>query len=451
MTNIWTPASWRQKPCVQMPTYPDNEALKKAEEKLSSVPPLIFAGEVRQLKRQLAKVAKGEAFILQGGDCAEAFDDIKPDNIRDTFKILLQMAVTLTWGAKMPIVKIGRMAGQFAKPRSSDTEVIDGVELPSYRGDIINNFDFSEEARIPDPSKMLEAYYKSASTLNLLRAFAQGGFANLEKIHRWNVDFVSNPAISSRFEDIAARLDETFDFMRACGIDPQSVNQLQETEFYTSHEALLLNYEQALTRKDSLTNDWYNTSAHMLWIGERTRQLDHAHVEFCSGVMNPIGVKVSDKIDGDNLLRLIDKLNPEHEAGKIVLITRMGADKLKEHLPSLIKVMQKEGREVVWTCDPMHANTFKSSTGYKTRSFDNILGEVKAFFDIHNGLGSHAGGVHFEMTGMDVTECIGGSVTVTEEDLHSRYHTACDPRLNAQQSLELAFLLAEELEKTCQK
>lgn len=447
MTNLWTPASWRQNPAVQMPTYPDKEALGKVEQNLAKVPPLVFAGEVRLLKKNLAKVSQGKAFILQGGDCAEAFDDIRPDNIRDTFKILLQMAVTLTWGAKMPIVKIGRMAGQFAKPRSADTEVVNGVELPSYRGDIINAFDFTSEARIPDPNRMLEGYYKSASTLNLLRAFAQGGFADLEKVHRWNVDFVRNPAISNRFENIAMRLDETFDFMRACGIDPQNVTQLQETEFYTSHEALLLNYEQALTRKDSLTGDWYDTSAHMLWIGERTRQIDHAHVEFCSGVQNPIGMKVSHALAPDDLLRLIDKINPQNEEGKMVLITRMGADNLRKHLPTLIKAVQKEGRNVAWICDPMHANTFKSSTGYKTRSFDNILGEVRAFFDVHNDMGTYAGGVHFEMTGTDVTECIGGSLEVTEEDLHSRYHTACDPRLNAQQSLELAFILAEELDE----
>ncbi len=448
MTKYWSPSSWRDCPIVQVPTYPDEKSLKVTEEKLAQVPPLVFAGEVRQLKKQLAKVAKGKAFILQGGDCAEAFESNKPDIIRDTFKLFLQMAVTLTWGAKMPIIKVGRMAGQYAKPRSSDTEIIDGVELPSYRGDIINGFSPTQEERQPDPERMLEAYYKAASTLNLLRAFAQGGFANLEKVHRWNLDFVKDPATASRFSHIASRLDETLDFMRACGIRPGNVQQLTETEFYVSHEALLLSYEEGMTRKDSLTDDWYNTSAHMVWIGERTRQLDHAHIEYCSGIANPVGMKVGPTLGADELLQLVDKLNPENESGKLVLIARMGAKRLKEHLPSLIHKLQKEGRNVIWTCDPMHANTFKSSTGYKTRSFDKILEEVQAFFDVHSQCGSYAGGVHFEMTGMDVTECIGGSHDVTEEDLHSRYHTACDPRLNARQSLELAFLLAQELEES---
>ncbi len=448
MTKYWSPSSWRKCPIVQVPNYLDAEALKQAEDKLAEVPPLVFAGEVRQLKKHLAKVAEGKAFILQGGDCAEAFEDNKPDVIRDTFKLFLQMAVTLTWGAKMPIVKIGRMAGQYAKPRSSDTEVIDGIELPSYRGDIINGFEATNVARQPDPNRMVDAYYKAAATLNLLRAFSQGGFANLEKVHSWNLDFIKDPATSSRFAHISSRLDETLSFMRACGIHPNSVQQLKETDFYVSHEALLLPYEESLTRRDSLTNDWYNTSAHMVWIGERTRQLDHAHIEYCSGIANPVGMKVGPSLEGDELLQLVDKLNPTNEAGKIVLITRMGADKLKTQLPHLIQVLQQKGRHVVWTCDPMHANTFKSSTGYKTRSFDKILEEVQAFFDVHNQCGSHAGGVHFEMTGMDVTECIGGSHDVTEEDLHSRYHTACDPRLNARQSLELAFLLAQELEES---
>ncbi len=448
MTRHWSPSSWRNCPVVQMPNYSDTDGLKAVENKLKQVPPLVFAGEVRQLKKHLAQVAEGKAFILQGGDCAEAFEDNKPDVIRDTFRLFLQMAVTLTWGAKMPIVKIGRMAGQYAKPRSSDTELVDGVELPSYRGDIINGFEADAQARQPDHSRMLDAYYRAASTLNLLRAFAQGGFANLEKVHRWNLDFVHDPATSSRFAHIASRLDETLSFMRACGIHPNSVQQLKETDFYVSHEALLLPYEECLTRQDSLTCDWYNTSAHMVWIGERTRQLDHAHLEYCSGIANPIGLKVGPTLSEDELLQLVDKLNPKNEAGKLVLITRMGAKTLKNRLPQLICALQKEGRNVVWTCDPMHANTFKSSTGYKTRAFDKILEEVQAFFDVHNQCGSYAGGVHFEMTGLDVTECIGGSHDVTEEALHSRYHTACDPRLNARQSLELAFLLAQELEES---
>ncbi len=441
----WSPSSWRQKPVLQIPAYQDQAALHDAEQQLLQVPPLVFAGEVRQLKRQLAKVSRGEAFLLQGGDCAESFDANKADNIRDTFKLMLQMAVTLTWGAKMPIVKVARMAGQYAKPRSSDYEEIDGKMLLSYRGDIINGFEATEEARAADPERMLRAYYQSTSTLNLLRAFSQGGLANLEKIHRWNLDFVQHQAVASQYEDLANKLDEALQFMQACGIHAENVQQLTETEYYVSHEALLLNYEQALTRQDSLSGSWLNTSAHMLWIGERTRQLDGGHVEYCSGIINPIGLKVGPTITADELCALLHKLNPNNEEGKIVLITRMGEERLKEHLPSLIEAVKKEGLHVIWTCDPMHANTFKASSGYKTRSFDKILSEVKAFFDIHKACGSHAGGVHFEMTGLNVTECIGGSIEVTEQDLSSRYHTACDPRLNAEQSLELAFILAEAL------
>ncbi len=443
----WNPHSWRGKKALQMPHYEDQSILEKVEKDLANVPPLVFAGEVRQLKRQLSKVAAGKAFLLQGGDCAESFEDNKADNIRDTFKLMLQMAVTLTWGAKMPIVKVARMAGQYAKPRSSDFEEINGVTLPSYRGDIVNGFAATMEDRRPDPTRMLQAYYQSASTLNLLRAFSQGGLANLEKVHRWNLDFVQQQAVSSKYEDLANKLNEAVQFMRACGIDAENVQQLTETEYYVSHEALLLNYEEALTRQDSLSGSWVNTAAHMLWIGERTRQLDGAHVEYCSGVINPIGMKVSNTLDSDELLQLLDKLNPENEEGKIVLITRMGETILREHLPKLIKAVEREGKNVVWTCDPMHANTFKSASGYKTRSFDKILDEVKAFFDVHHACGSHAGGVHFEMTGINVTECIGGSIEVTEQDLSSRYHTACDPRLNAEQSLELAFILAEALTK----
>ncbi len=444
-SHLWSPASWRQKPVVQMPTYQDQAALKDVQQQLEQVPPLVFAGEVRQLKRQLAKVSNGQAFLLQGGDCAESFEANKADNIRDTFKLMLQMAVTLTWGAKMPVVKVARMAGQYAKPRSSDYEEVGGETLLSYRGDIINGFEATKDARNADPERMLRAYYQSTSTLNLLRAFSQGGLANLEKIHRWNLDFVKHQAVASKYEDLAGKLDEALQFMQACGIYAENVRQLTETEYYVSHEALLLNYEEALTRQDSLSGSWLNTSAHMLWIGERTRQLDGGHVEYCSGVINPIGLKVGPTITIDELCALLQKLNPDNEEGKIVLITRMGEERLHEHLPSLIERIKNEGQHVIWTCDPMHANTFKASSGYKTRSFDKILSEVKAFFDIHKACGTYAGGVHFEMTGLNVTECIGGSIEVTEQDLSSRYHTACDPRLNAEQSLELAFILAEAL------
>lgn len=447
MAQSWSPSSWQKKEALQMPQYEDKERLQKAKEQLSSVPPLVFAEEVRRLKRQLIQVERGEAFILQGGDCAEAFEDNKADNIRDTFKLMLQMALTLTWGAKMPIVKIARMAGQYAKPRSSDYEDVNGQNLPSYRGDIINGFEGTGESRMPDPQRMVEAYYRSATTLNLLRAFSQGGLANLQKVHRWNLDFLTDSPVAERFEKITDQLDQTLSFMEACGMNPDNVQQMTETDYYVSHEALLLHYEEALTRMDSMEGQWLNTSAHMLWIGERTRQQDGAHMEYASGVINPIGLKVGPTLEGDELARLLDKLNPENEEGKIILITRMGEDILKERLPSLIEYLKKEGRKGIWTCDPMHANTFKSSSGFKTRSVDTILNEVKAFFDIHKACGTHAGGVHFEMTGQNVTECIGGAKEVRDEDLYSRYHTACDPRLNAAQSLELAFILSESLSK----
>ncbi|MBC06741.1 class II 3-deoxy-7-phosphoheptulonate synthase [Thalassospira sp.] len=447
MSKSWSIESWRNLPIKQVPSYPDAQALKAVEQELGSYPPLVFAGEARALKEKLGEVAEGKAFLLQGGDCAESFKEFHPNNIRDTFKVMLQMAVVLTYGAACPVVKVGRMAGQFAKPRSSDTETINGVELPSYRGDVVNGIEFTEEARIPDPQRQIRAYNQSAATLNLLRAFAQGGFADLTKIHRWNLSFVDGSPAAERYSKLTTQIDEAVAFMQACGITAESAPQLRETDFYTSHEALLLGYEQALTRQDSLTGEWYDCSSHMLWIGDRTRQADHAHVEFLRGVKNPIGMKCGPTMDEDDLIRLIDILNPENEAGRLTLIARMGADKVFDNLPRLVKRVKAEGRKVVWSCDPMHGNTIKASTGYKTRPFDAILSEVKNFFDVHKAEGTHAGGVHFEMTGTDVTECIGGAREVTEEALSDRYHTHCDPRLNGGQALELAFLMAEMIKK----
>lgn len=443
----WRPDSWRKRPVVQVPDYPDKEVLKRVEEELSSYPPLVFAGEARHLKAQLADVAEGKAFLLQGGDCAESFAEFHPNNIRDTFRVLLQMAVVLTFAASCPVVKVGRLAGQFAKPRSSNTETLDGLELPSYRGDIINGPAFEEEARIPDPNRMLRAYSQAAATLNLLRAFAQGGYANLMSVHRWNLDFVSQSGAGEKYRELADRIGEALNFMEACGINPNDVRQLQGTDFYTSHEALLLGYEQALTRVDSTTGDWYDTSAHMLWVGDRTRQVDGAHLEFLSGISNPIASKVGPTTEVDDLLRLIDKLNPENEAGRLTLITRFGADKVEEHLPRLLRAVQAEGRKVVWSCDPMHGNTQKATGGLKTRPFDRVLKEVRQVFACHRAEGTYAGGIHLELTGQNVTECIGGAVAITEDSLSSRYHTHCDPRLNASQSIELAFLLAEALKE----
>ena len=447
MTKKWSPASWRNKPILQVPEYPDQAQLKQVEKTLSGFPPLVFAGEARALKRGLAKVAAGEAFLLQGGDCAESFQEFHPDNIRDTFKVLLQMAVVLIFGAACPVIKVGRLAGQFAKPRSGDTEEIEGIELPSYRGDIINGIEFDVEKRVPDPNRMIQAYNQSASTLNLIRAFAQGGFADLHQVHQWNMGFVANDAIGERYKDMAERLDEALNFMAACGLTSETTPQLQETDFYTSHEALLLSYEEAMTRIDSLTGDWYDTSAHMLWVGERTRQLDSAHVEFLRGIANPIGAKVGPTTDPDYLIRLIDCLNPENEPGRLTLISRMGANKVEEALPALVRKIKSEGRSIVWSCDPMHGNTVKASSGYKTRHFNEIIREVEGFFAVHNAEGTHPGGVHFELTGQDVTECVGGAQAITEADLSSRYHTHCDPRLNARQALELAFVFADRLKE----
>jgi 3-deoxy-7-phosphoheptulonate synthase len=447
MSERWTPSSWRMKPIQQVPVYPDAGALAAVEEQLAGFPPLVFAGEARKLKRALAKVAAGEAFLIQGGDCAESFAEHSADNIRDFFRLFLQMAVVLTFAGSSPVVKVGRVAGQFAKPRSAPTETVDGVELPSYRGDIINGIDFTEASRTPDPVRQLDAYRQSAATLNLLRAFATGGYANLENAHRWMLGFVKDSPLSSRYEELAGRITETLDFMRAIGLDPEAHPELRATDFYTSHEALLLGYEQALTRIDSTSGDWYATSGHMIWIGDRTRQPDHAHVEYCRGIRNPVGLKCGPSTTPEGLIRLIDLLNPENEAGRLTLIARFGAEKVGDHLPALVRMVEREGRKVVWSCDPMHGNTVKADSGYKTRPFDLILSEVRTFFEVHRAEGTHAGGLHLEMTGKNVTECTGGARAISDAELSDRYHTHCDPRLNAEQALEAAFLVAELLKK----
>ena len=440
----WSKSSWRSKPRIQMPDYPDQAALEAVESKLSKYPPLVFAGEARRLKEALGQAGRGEAFLLQGGDCAEAFDQFSADGIRDTFKVMLQMAMVLTFGAKVPVVKVGRMAGQFAKPRSSDFETMDGVELPSYRGDIINDLDFTPQARIPDPAKMLQAYTQAAATLNLLRAFSTGGYADVNEVHRWTLGFTESDE-AERFRDMANRITDTLDFIRAAGVNAERQHTLRQVDFYTSHEALLLEYEEALCRVDSTTGRWLAGSGHMIWIGDRTRQPDGAHVEFASGVQNPIGLKCGPSMTAEDLKVLMAKLNPQNEMGRLTLIARFGAGKVAENLPRLIDTVRSEGANVVWVCDPMHGNTVKSNSGYKTRPFDAVLREVQEFFGVHRAEGTIPGGVHFEMTGLDVTECVGGVKEVTYEDLKDRYHTACDPRLNASQSLELAFLVAEEL------
>ena len=448
MAEKWTPQSWRKKQIVQVPDYPDAGKLETVENILRRSPPLVFAGEARRLKSSLGRVANGDAFLLQGGDCAESFAEFNADNIRDTFKVFLQMAVVLTFGASLPVIKTGRLAGQFAKPRSSNTETINGVTLNSYRGDMVNGMEFTPAAREPDPERLVKVYNQSAATLNLIRAFAQGGFADLHKVHQWNLGFVTNSPLGDRYQDLADRLDETLKFMAACGINSQTSPQIRETEFYTCHEGLLLAYEEALTRVDSLTGDWYCTSAHMLWIGDRTRQLDGAHVEFMRGIANPIGIKIGPSIEDDELIRLIDTLNPENDAGRLTLVSRMGADQVIGNLPPLVRRVRDEGRQVVWVCDPMHGNTIKSPSGFKTRPFGAILSEVESFFQVHGEEQTHAGGVHFEMSGQDVTECTGGARAITDDDLSARYHTHCDPRLNASQALELAFSLAEMLKET---
>ena len=445
MTKGWNKSDWRNKARVQMPDYPDQTALKAVESTLAQMPPLVFAGEARKLKRALGEVAAGRAFLLQGGDCAESFAEFSADNIRDTFKVILQMAIVLTWGAKVPVVKIGRVAGQFAKPRSAGTEVIGGVELPSYRGDIINGFDFTPAARVPDPARMLQAYTQAAASLNLLRAFSTGGYADIHRVQSWISGF-TDEADAKRYREIATQIQDAMDFMAAAGVTSETAKELGTVDFYTSHEALLLEYEEALCRIDSTTGLPVAGSGHMIWIGDRTRQPDGAHVEFFRGVQNPIGLKCGPSLTSDDLKVLLRKLNPENEAGRLTLIARFGAGKVGDNLPRLIRAVQEEGANVVWTCDPMHGNTIKSASGYKTRPFDSVLREVREFFSVHKAEGTIPGGVHFEMTGKDVTECTGGVRAVTDEDLSDRYHTACDPRLNASQSLELAFLVAEELQ-----
>ncbi len=440
----WQKSNWRAKPRVQMPDYLDPAALNAVESQLSNYPPLVFAGEARRLKKQLGQASRGEAFLLQGGDCAESFDQFSADGIRDTFKVMLQMAMVLTFGAKVPVVKVGRMAGQFAKPRSAPTETQDGVELPSYRGDIINELAFTPEARIPDPKKMLQGYTQAAATLNLLRAFSTGGYADVHQVHRWTLGFTESEKAEA-YREMANRITDTLDFIKAAGVNQDTAHTLQTVEFYTSHEGLLLEYEEALTRLDSTSGNWLAGSGHMIWIGDRTRQPDGAHVEFCSGVLNPIGLKCGPTTTAEDLKVLMAKLNPENEAGKLTLIARFGANKAGDNLPRLVQAVKEEGANVVWVCDPMHGNTVKTNSGYKTRFFNSILQEVRDFFAVHAAEGTVPGGVHFEMTGQDVTECTGGLRDVTEEDLSDRYHTACDPRLNASQSLELAFLVAEEL------
>ena len=435
---------------LQQPEYPDQARLEEVEQQLAGMPPLVFAGEVNELRGRLAEATEGRAFLLQGGDCAESFLEFSADNIRDTFKVMMQMAVVLTFGATSPVIKVGRLAGQFAKPRSSGTETVNGMELPIYRGDIINGTDATPDARIPDPQRMLRAYHQAAATLNLLRAFAQGGLASLEKVHAWNLDFVSASPQSDQYRHLADRIDETLGFMKACGISAEHSQVIRETNFYTSHEALLLPYEQALTRQDSLSGRWYDCSAHMLWVGDRTRQVDGGHIEFVRGIENPIGLKCGPTLPVDELIRLIDLINPENEPGRLNLIVRMGADKVAEGLPPLLRAVQREGRHVLWSCDPMHGNTYKASNGYKTREVSRVLSEVEQFFAVHRAEGTYAGGVHFEMTGQNVTECVGGARPVTEDTLANRYHTHCDPRLNADQALELAFLISETMKK-CRK
>lgn len=443
--NNWQPDSWRSKPILQQPEYDDKAELAQVEKTLSSYPPLVFAAEARELRRQLGQVCEGKGFLLQGGDCAESFSEFNAPKIRDTFKVLLQMAIVLTFAGRCPVTKVARMAGQYAKPRSSDFETKDGITLPSYRGDIINSFEFSEAARRPDPQRLIEAYHRSSATLNLLRAFAQGGLADLHEVNRWNMAFVENNPLKDQYQDIARRIQDSLEFMDVIGLNASNTPTLHETSLFTSHEALLLNYEEALTRIDTLTGKPYDCSAHMVWIGERTRQLDHAHIEFFRGIHNPIGVKVGPTMEEDELIRLIDALNPNNEAGRLTLITRMGADKLEANLPRLLRRVKAEGRNVVWSSDPMHGNTFSASSGYKTRNFDAILSEIRQFFAAHDAEGTYAGGIHLEMTGQHVTECTGGAYQISDDDLAEAYKTQCDPRLNADQVLEMAFLVSDHL------
>lgn len=440
----WSPESWRDCKVSQGPNYEDSEELEQAVRTLKRCSPLVFAGEVRSLHEKLARACSGQGFVLMGGDCAEAFNEFNVDHIRDTFRVILQMALVLTFGSAMPIIKVGRMAGQFAKPRSEPDEVRDGVALPSYRGDIINGEDFTPDARRHNPNNMVAAYHQSAQTLNILRAFSTGGYADISRLHAWNLDFVEQTEEGSRYRKFATKVDESLRFMKAIGIDTRSPT-FSQVDFYTAHECLLLPYEEALTREDSTTGRHYDCSAHMLWVGERTRQLDGAHLEFVRGIGNPLAVKVSDKCSPDELIRLIETMNPQNIPGRLSIIVRMGAEKLRKNLPGLIRAVQREGKSVLWISDPVHGNTYKTENGFKTRNFDEIRAELRAFFDVHDEMGSHPGGVHLEMTGEDVTECTGGLSGVTEETLKDRYQTYCDPRLNGAQSLELAFLVAERL------
>lgn len=442
----WTPSSWRNFPIKQQPTYEDKALLEKVEAELSSYPPLIFAGEARKLKEKLAAAGRGEAFLLQGGDCAESFSDFNAQNIKNLFKLMLQMNMVLMYSTGKPVVKVGRIAGQFAKPRSSDFEKKDGLKLPSYRGDIINGMKFTEEARVPKPDNMIKAYNQSAATLNLLRAFSRGGLADLNKVHQWNLEFIKDNPLGKKYDELSDKIDHSMKFMAACGLTSDMMPQLHQTTLYTSHEALLLNYEEALTRKDSETGEYYDCSAHMLWIGDRTRDLSEAHIEYFRGIKNPVGCKVGPTMGEDELIELIDALNPDNEEGRLTLIVRMGASKIKEYFPPLLKKVRDAGRNVVWTIDPMHGNVEKSTTGFKTRNFDNILSEVEQFFAIHKEMGTIGAGIHLEMTGNDVTECTGStSCAITDEGLASRYHTQCDPRLNASQALELSFMLSDTI------
>jgi len=445
MGKSWTPDSWKKLPAEQQPNWEKSEDYTKVISEISGYPPLVFAGEVRALKQQLGDAAQGNGFLIQGGDCAETFDDFRADSIRDKLKILLQMSVVLTYGASCNVVKLGRIAGQFAKPRSANTETRDGIELPSYRGDAVNDINFNEKSRKQNPKRLLRTYNQSAATLNLLRAFTTGGFADLNKVHMWNQEFIAQSPQGKRYEEIANSIDDALTFMKAVGITSDNTSALKLAEFFTSHEALLLGYEHALTRQDSLTEKWYNCSAHFLWIGDRTRQLDGAHVEFLSGVDNPIGIKVGPTIIKEELISLCEKLNPENEWGRLTLIIRMGADTVRSKLPPLIKAIQENGKKVLWVCDPMHGNTYKTENGYKTRHFDTILEELEHFFAIHRAERTIPGGVHFELTGDNVTECLGGAREISDSDLNSRYETACDPRLNNEQSLELAFLVTDLL------
>ncbi|WP_462268461.1 class II 3-deoxy-7-phosphoheptulonate synthase [Desulfobacter sp.] len=440
--NGWTKSSWKNYTALQQPNWPDQKALEKVTKDLAMLPPLVFAGEIRTLKDLLAKASKGEAFLIQGGDCSEDFSQVTAPTIRETMKILLQMAVVMAYAGGKPAIKVGRIAGQFAKPRSSDTEIVDGVELPSYRGDMVNKSEASIKARTPNPKYILKGYYLAASTLNLLRAFTRGGFAALHRVQAWNQEFVAQSPMGRSYNRLAGQIDQAIKFMNTIGI-PTDIPQVNQTQIFTSHEALLLPYEEALTRIDSTTGDWYDCSAHMLWIGERTRQVDGAHVEFLRGVLNPIGVKIGPDHDIDNIKQLIETLNPENEPGRLTLITRMGCDNIEKKLPALLREIKKEGAHIVWNCDPMHANTYTSESGHKTRNFNDILTEITRFFEIHWAEGTIPGGVHLEMTGKNVTECVGGARNIVSEELHNRYDTTCDPRLNAEQSLEVAFQIAD--------